>query len=79
MEGQRFVQEERYYLCRCAHFDVGRDLIQRNRIEGIRYIRWWTSHELRSQGVQVGPRRLPALLKQLRGSHLPPPEGDLGW
>ncbi|CAA9220804.1 MAG: FIG00817204: hypothetical protein [uncultured Acidimicrobiales bacterium] len=79
VEGRRFVQEERYYLCRCSHFDVAPDVIERGRSEGIRDIRWWTSAELRDQAVDTGPRRLPELLVQIAAGDLPAVDSDLGW
>ena len=79
IHGQRFVQEERYYLCRCNHFDVPPDVIRRGRSEGIRDIRWWTSAELRDQAVATGPRHLPELLLQIAAGDVPTGDSDLGW
>ena len=79
MHGQRFVQEERYYLCRCNHFDVAPDVIRRGRSEGIRDIRWWTGAELREQAVATGPRHLPELLLQIAAGDVPTGDSDLGW
>jgi serine/threonine-protein kinase len=77
--GQRLVQEERYYLCRCEHFEVAPGVIGRGRAEGIRDIRWWTSAELRDQGVDTGPRCLPELLVRIAAGALPGADSDLGW
>ena len=79
IQGERFVQEERYYLCRCTHFDVAPDVIRRSRAEGIRDIRWWTSAELRDHAIDTGPRRLPELLIQIAAGDVPTGDSDLGW
>lgn len=77
--GRRFVQEERFYLCRSDRFDVPQDVIARSRPEGIRDIRWWTSAQLRDRRINVGPRRLPDLVDDIAAGRVPPPETDLGW
>lgn len=79
IQGQRLGQEERYYLCRCTHFEVAPDVIRRGHAEGIRDIRWWTSAELRDQDVDTGPRRLPELLVRIAAGDLPTADADLGW
>ncbi len=79
VEGERLVQEERFYLCRCEHFEVAAEVVARGRAENIRDIRWWTSAELREQQVDTGPRRLPDLLDRLAAGEVPPPDTDLGW
>lgn len=79
VQGQRLVQEERYYLCRCKHFEVVPKVIGRGRAEGIPDIRWWSSAELRGQGVDTGPRCLPELLVQIAAGVIPAADSDLGW
>jgi 8-oxo-dGTP pyrophosphatase MutT (NUDIX family) len=79
IQGRRFVQEERYYLCRSTHFEVPPAVIGRGCSEGIRDIRWWTSAELRNQAVDTGPRRLPDLLDQIAAADVPNADCDLGW
>lgn len=79
IRGRRFVQEERYYLCRCPHFEVTPEVIRRGLAEGIRDIRWWTIDELRVAAIDTGPRQLPELLERIAAGDLPTPESDIGW
>lgn len=78
--GERWLtQYERWYLCRCDHFEADADTRAAVRAEGIRDFRWWTSDELREAGVVTGPRDLADLLDELSAGHLPAPDRDLGF
>lgn len=79
MNGRWFTQYERWYLCRCEHFDVDPDTTAAVRAEGIRNLRWWTSEELRVTGTVTGPRTLPVLLDRILANDLLAPDSDLGF
>lgn len=49
------------------------------RAEGIRYLRWWSSDEIRHAKIHTGPRNLAILLDQVNGGTPPAPDTDLGW
>lgn len=72
-----FTQHERWYLCRCAAFDVEPEVVEAVRAEGIRALRWWTAAELRDHGVLTAPRDLPDVLDRIVAGQLPDPGGEL--
>lgn len=76
--GTWFTQYERWYLCRCAPFEVDAEVLSQARSEGIRDLRWWTVGDLRSSGIDTGPRDLADLLERILAGQLPDPESDLG-
>jgi len=78
LDGGWFTQYERWYLCRCDHFQVDAAVLARGRSEGIRDLRWWLPAELRAQGIDTGPRSLANLVDNIRAGRLPDPDGDLG-
>ena len=79
VDGQRSVQEERFYACRCSHFEVTPEIVERSRDEGVRNIRWWTANELRDQRVDTGPRQLVDLMARIVDGQIPPSDSDLAW
>lgn len=79
MGGKWFTQQERWYLSRCQHFDVDRDLVARLRPEGIRDMRWWSPEEIETAQIRTGPRTLASLLRRVRSGHLPDTTTDLGF
>jgi hypothetical protein len=72
------TQHERWYLCRCPHFDVADEVVARGRAEGIRDIRWWSSDEMRAARIDTGPRDLADLLDRVVAGARPDPHADLG-
>jgi predicted amidohydrolase len=76
--GRWFTQYERWYLCRCDAFEVPPHVLAEVQREGIRDLRWWSADELRTEGVDTGPRDLADLLARVLAGDLPDPEGDLG-
>ena len=78
MNGSWFTQYERWYLCRCEHFEVEPAGVARVRSEGIRDLRWWSAEELRADGIHTGPRELAALLESVLDGRPPAPEFDIG-
>jgi predicted amidohydrolase/8-oxo-dGTP pyrophosphatase MutT (NUDIX family) len=79
MEGKWFTQYERWYLSRCQHFDIDRDLVARLRQEGIRDMRWWSLEEIEAEQIRTGPRNLAGLLRRLHDGQQPAPDTDLGF
>ena len=77
--GRWFTQYERWYVSRCEHFDVDRDLVARLRQEGIRDMQWWSLEEIEAQQIRTGPRDLASLLKRIQEGHQPDPDTDLGF
>lgn len=76
--GRWMTQHERWYLCRCPHFDVADDVVARGRAEGIRDIRWWSSDEMRAASIDTGPRGLADLLDRVVAGDRPASDTDLG-
>jgi hypothetical protein len=72
------TQHERWYLCRCPHFDVADDVVARGRAEGIRDIRWWSSDEMSAASIDTGPRGLADLLDRVVAGDRPASDTDLG-
>ncbi len=72
------TQYERWYICRCAHFDVADEVVARVRSEGVRDLRWWSSDEMRAARIDTGPSDLPHLLDEIVAGHLPAADADLG-
>ncbi|MFD9126535.1 NUDIX hydrolase [Kitasatospora sp. NPDC059571] len=74
-QGQRYEQEQRYYLARTDRTDVrlavGGDADEHARILEAR---WWTAAELRETAETVYPGELPELLERLitAGPPVPP-------
>lgn len=79
MEGKWFTQNERWYLSRCQHFDVDRELVTRLRDEGIRDMQWWTLEDIEGEQIRTGPRNLSTLLRRVRDGHPLDPDTDLGF
>ena len=79
MGGEWLTQYERWYLSRCQHFDVDRELVARLRQEGIRDMRWWSLEEIEDRQIRTGPRDLAGLLRRIQDGHPPDPDTDLGF
>lgn len=77
--GRRMIQHERFFLCRCDHFEVPDHVIERGRAEGIRDIRWFSAKEILAERIDPGPRRLISLIEQISAGDLPDPDTELGW
>lgn len=73
------TQNERWYLCRCRHFDLDLQAIAAVRGEGIRDLRWWSSEQIRSAGITTGPRDLADLLDAIAAGRIPDRDADLGF
>jgi predicted amidohydrolase len=78
MNDRWYTQYERWYLCRCPHFEVAPDVVAAGRAEGIRDLRWWSAEEIRAAGIDTGPRNLPDLLDGIASGSVPPLDTDLG-
>ena len=78
LNGNWFTQYERWYLCRCSHFEVADEIIASVRAEGIRDFRWWTTAELRAAAIDTGPRQLPHLIDEILAGRYPDQAADLG-
>jgi predicted amidohydrolase len=46
--------------------------------EGVRELRWWSAHELRSSATVTTPRSLPELLDRIAAGDPPDGDEDLG-
>jgi 8-oxo-dGTP pyrophosphatase MutT (NUDIX family) len=78
IDGTWLTQHERWYVCRCPHFEVADDVVAAVRSEGIRSVRWWSSAELRNDRVDTAPRHLAELLDDILAGRAPAADRDLG-
>lgn len=76
--GTWLTQYERWYLCRCEHFEVDAEVLSAGRGEGIRDLRWWTADEMRAADIDTGPRTLADLLGAVTAGTAPDADTDLG-
>jgi 8-oxo-dGTP pyrophosphatase MutT (NUDIX family) len=78
LDGRWFTQYERWYLCRCSHFEVADEILTSVRPEGIRNLRWWATDEMRASAIDTGPRRLPDVIDEILAGRYPDQTADLG-
>jgi 8-oxo-dGTP pyrophosphatase MutT (NUDIX family) len=78
VDGGWLTQHERWYVSRCAHFEVADDVVAGVRSEGIRSVRWWSSEELRTARIDTTPRDLADLLDDVVAGRSPMEDTDLG-
>jgi predicted amidohydrolase len=79
MRDRWFTQHERWYLCRCDHFEVDPAVAEAGRAEGIRDLRWWSPGEMRAEGIVTGPRDLPDLVDRILAGDVPQSDTELGF
>ncbi|MFL6250144.1 MAG: NUDIX domain-containing protein [Actinomycetes bacterium] len=76
--GRWMTQRERWVLCRADPFEVDPGHVATLFAEGVRELRWWSAHELRSSATVTTPRSLPELLDRIAAGDPPDGDEDLG-
>lgn len=76
--GRWMTQRERWVLCRADPFEVDPGHVATLSAEGVRELRWWSAHELRSSATVTTPRSLPELLDRIAAGDPPDGDKDLG-
>jgi predicted amidohydrolase len=76
--GRWMTQRERWVLCRADPFEVDPGHVATLSAEGVRELRWWSAHELRSSATVTTPRGLPELLDRIAAGDPPDGDEDLG-
>jgi 8-oxo-dGTP pyrophosphatase MutT (NUDIX family) len=76
--GPWMTQSERWFMARCPRFEVRSEVVSNLASEHVTDVRWWSVEELSDPGVVTAPRRLAALVAQLRSGRIPGPDTDLG-
>ena len=76
--GPWMTQRERWFIARCARFEVSPEVVAKLEAEYVTEVRWWSAEELRRSGVVTAPRRLADLVADIASGRIPAPDTDLG-
>jgi hypothetical protein len=76
--GPWMTQRERWFMARCARFEVAPEVVAKLASEYVTEVRWWSAEDLAHADVVTSPRGLADLVVQVRSGRLPAPDTDLG-
>ena len=78
LENLRYAQSERFYVVRCAGFEVSRANWTDEEHAVLAEVRWWAQHELASSDEMFVPPLLRALLPAIIAGEIPAEPIDCG-
>jgi len=71
-------KQERYFVCRVEHFEVGEVDLEQLDTEAVAGFRWWNVEEIDASAEVFAPRRLGIQLRELMQQGLPSEPFDVG-
>jgi 8-oxo-dGTP pyrophosphatase MutT (NUDIX family) len=76
--GPWITQRERWFVAKCAPFEVTAETVAALEPEFVTEVRWWSTDELTRSGAVTSPRNLVDLVTRVISGRLPTADTDLG-